>query len=156
MTRQEAIEVLKHTIAYESGFAEAKQMAIEALEKEPSEDCISREYILGEAFMSDEYNRETQSFDLPVVSVSDIEDAPSVVPSCQKNRQVEREEGEWELASDNDGEYGVCSLCGNDADFTHYGKAYHYCPNCGAKMKGAEDGWISGSAITTTAEEDKE
>ena len=31
MTREEAIEVLKKTIAYESDFAEAKRMAIEAL-----------------------------------------------------------------------------------------------------------------------------
>ena len=31
MTREEAIQVLKRTIAYESDFAEAKQMAIEAL-----------------------------------------------------------------------------------------------------------------------------
>ena len=36
MTREEAIEVLHHTIAFESGFAEAKRMAIEALEKEPN------------------------------------------------------------------------------------------------------------------------
>ena len=31
MTREEAIQVLKKTIAYESDFAEAKRMAIEAL-----------------------------------------------------------------------------------------------------------------------------
>lgn len=36
MTKQEAIEILHHTIAFEGGFAEAKRMAIEALEKEPS------------------------------------------------------------------------------------------------------------------------
>ena len=58
---------------------------------------------------------------------------------CQKERIggliADRAEGEWELASDNDGEYGICSICGNDTDFTHYGKPYHFCPNCGAKMK---------------------
>lgn len=56
---------------------------------EVSEDCISREYILGEAFMSDEYNRETKSFDLPVVSVRDIENAPSVVPTADNLSAVE-------------------------------------------------------------------
>ena len=35
MTRIEAIEILKDVIAYESDFAEAKQMAIEALEQIP-------------------------------------------------------------------------------------------------------------------------
>ena len=63
---------------------------------EVSEDCISREYILGEAFMSDEYNRETKSFDLPVVSVRDIEDAPSVVPTTEQSSMV----GEWIVADD--------------------------------------------------------
>ena len=42
--------------------------------------------------------------------------------------------GEWELCEDADGEYGVCSVCGTDADFSHYGLAYPFCPNCGASM----------------------
>lgn len=28
-----------------------------------------------------------------------------------------------------------CSLCG----FAHFGMEYNYCPNCGAKMKGADN-----------------
>ena len=47
MTRARAVEILKSTIAYDSDFAEAKQMAIEALEQEPtaeySSDVISRQ-----------------------------------------------------------------------------------------------------------------
>ena len=39
MTRARAIEILKNTLAYDSDFAEAKQMAIEALEKEPIIHC---------------------------------------------------------------------------------------------------------------------
>ena len=46
--------------------------------------------------------------------------------------------GEWEICEDSDGLYGVCSECGQDADFTHYWKAYCYCPNCGAKMESEE------------------
>lgn len=54
MTREEAVKILKSTLAYDSDFAEAKQMAIEALEREPCDkrteertethacDCISR------------------------------------------------------------------------------------------------------------------
>ena len=34
MIREEAVEILKSTLAYDSDFAEAKQMAIEALEQE--------------------------------------------------------------------------------------------------------------------------
>ena len=115
---------------------------------EVSEDCISREYVeeqlqqieditaMAHIDLGEDPYDETGEITMPISTVRKIfKDAPSVVPSCQKNRQVERAEGEWELASDNDGEYGICSLCGNDADFTHYGKPYHYCPNCGAKMK---------------------
>ena len=46
----------------------------------------------------------------------------------------EPKRGEWEMCEDADGEYGVCSVCGSDADFSHYGKPYSYCPNCGAYM----------------------
>lgn len=97
---------------------------------EVSEDCISREYILGEAFASDEYNRETKSFDLPVVSVRDIEDAPSVVPTNEQSSMV----GEWIVADDESVLFTVykCSRCGK----VHAHSPHNYCPNCGAKMKG--------------------
>ena len=52
---------------------------------------------------------------------------------------ADRPTGEWEVCKDDDGIYGVCSICGRDADFSHYGIPYKFCPNCGAKMLG-EDG----------------
>ena len=64
--------------------------------------------------------------EVEVAYKSDIDGIPSV--------SAERV-GEWELCKDIDGEYGICSVCGNDADFSHYGKPYHYCPNCGARME---------------------
>lgn len=43
--------------------------------------------------------------------------------------------GHWsDVIYDVDGEYVICSCCGNDADISHYGEPYPYCPNCGAKM----------------------
>ena len=47
---------------------------------------------------------------------------------------ADRPSGEWEFCKDEDGVYGICSVCGNDADFSHYGKPYAYCPSCGAYM----------------------
>ena len=43
--------------------------------------------------------------------------------------------GHWEMCEDADGLYGICSVCEVDADFRHYGIAYKWCPNCGAKME---------------------
>lgn len=51
-----------------------------------------------------------------------------------KALEQEPKTGHWEMCEDADGIYGVCDICGTDADFTHYGEAYPYCPNCGAKM----------------------
>lgn len=47
--------------------------------------------------------------------------------------------GEWDIQYDMDGKYGICSVCGMDTDFTHYGKAYKICPHCGADMRESED-----------------
>lgn len=52
-----------------------------------------------------------------------------------KALEQEPKTGHWEMCEDADGIYGVCDICGTDADFTHYGKAYPYCPNCGAKTE---------------------
>ena len=52
MNKTEAVKILKSTLAYDSDFAEAKQMAIEALEQEPtaeySSDLISRQDAMNE------------------------------------------------------------------------------------------------------------
>ena len=93
---------------------------------EVSEDCISREWLLSKVYDMDNDNL--------VVDLKDIEDAPSVVPS--------RAEGEWvgyEIPSE-------CSVCGHHWDeyvsgqeLWHDGSVPNFCPNCGAKMKGADD-----------------
>lgn len=49
--------------------------------------------------------------------------------------------GHWiDPRTDVDGMYEFCSVCGEDADITHYGKHFAYCPNCGAKMDEEADG----------------
>ena len=67
-----------------------------------------------------------------VVDLTDIENAPSVVPTTEKSSIV----GEWIYTSDQSGYIGnpveKCSVCG-----VEYEQApFNYCPNCGAKMKG--------------------
>lgn len=56
---------------------------------------------------------------------------------------VEREKGKWELSPDSS--EGACTIC----NYKIYGKKYYgrywivpynFCPNCGADMRGEDDG----------------
>ena len=95
---------------------------------EVSEDCISREDFLKtiDDNVSHQYSDtyETYGLDLWALFVRMVKNAPSVVPS--------RAEGEWKLTINDDYRCTACGL------ITSYYKA-NYCPNCGAKMKGADD-----------------
>ncbi len=48
-------------------------------------------------------------------------------------------EGTWDILSDDDGIYGICSVCQQASDFSHYGVAFDFCPNCGADMRGVSE-----------------
>ena len=66
---------------------------------------------------------------------------PTIEDTMSAN-SVDRPQGEW-IVSDKD---SVCSVCGKDEaeficgteDWYGYGLS-KYCPNCGARMKGADD-----------------
>lgn len=98
----------------------AYKMAIKALEQQPCEDCISREEVqdLISRWLSDYLLDETREA-LETINYK-VGDMPSVKP--------ERPKGKW--INDN------CSICG-------YGvrpwNNTPYCPNCGAKMGGADE-----------------
>ena len=96
---------------------------------EVSEDCISREWVKGicEAMLDEEMLGHMLGY---------IEDAPSVIPKAK--------EGEWIY-----GEHDVAMCDGYRCDrcdffvpwdyehkFIDFINDYHFCPNCGAKMKG--------------------
>ena len=73
-----------------------------------------------------------------VVSVDDINDAPTVIegivgeiPSADV---APVKHGEWVLNRTLIGDAVVCSECGGKS----YGKLHNYCPNCGAKMDGGK------------------
>ena len=87
---------------------------------EVSEDCISREWVKGicENMLDEEMLGHMLGY---------IEDAPSAVPH--------RAEGEWEVVPRIPLDNYKCSECG-----AYSGVDFNYCPNCGAKMKGASDG----------------
>ena len=70
----------------------------------------------------------------PCKDVQAIMDLPTI---------EERKEGKWindRLVSTNGGTYGVrrCSEC--EAYYQDVGYGWNYCPNCGADMRGEQDG----------------
>lgn len=87
------------------------------------DDLISRKALLEKAWEAD-----TQCGYVQVVDIGDIEDAPAVDAA-----PVVR--GEWiELHEENGHEVGTCSHC------RHVRIVDNYCPNCGAKMNGEDNG----------------
>ena len=69
----------------------------------------------------------------------DFESGKRVMEHLEQMPSAEPKTGEWDLCKDDDGVYGVCSICGCYVDFSLYGRPYKVCPHCGAKMLG-EDG----------------
>lgn len=90
-------------------------------------------------FRSKEFNRETGSFDLPVVPWHDIEDADTIDAAPVVH-------GRWVRANDEQAYFDVEYVCGKcqfvvavSGIGTPILYGYKYCPNCGAKMDAKED-----------------
>jgi hypothetical protein len=138
MTNEEAINELKEASDSEVRYGDIKHhhdevmkrvvafdMAIEALEQQPCEDCISREAV-------DEYITNLLSGYLYDEERTRLEDLTTFIwelPSVQPTRPT----GKWETFVE---DYNKCSKCGEMGKFY---RIYKYCPNCGAKMGESEN-----------------
>lgn len=143
MTREEAakicqsIKFILENSDYTEAVEEALDMAIEALEQEPtaeySSDVISRQAVIDtiESWLScDDYSKGERN--IMRVTQSVLYDLPSVTPKPII--------GQWlEVIDDTDSSgrkknwHYKCSICGNED--SGWGE-YNYCPICGAEMKG--------------------
>ena len=84
----------------------------------------------GEVFCSDcEWKDQCENV------VCDVKAMPTIDPESL------RPQGEWinwgKSGTPTYENYGTCSVCHEDAEI--YTEHRNYCPNCGAKMKGAKD-----------------
>lgn len=135
VTREEAIERIKiHKRVHEMNepgairISEALDKAIEALEQESCEDCISRQAMLDMAttIQTDDFSGNEI---IEVVTVEEIKELPSVTPQPKVGRWINHSDDLFPEESTR-----KCSECGHE-QFTVWLIDDKYCPNCGAKME---------------------
>jgi hypothetical protein len=97
---------------------EAYDMAIEALEQKPCEDCINRQAAI-EAVKQAIYNHDS--------AIMRLTDLPPVTPQPKTGRWMHPYESD--IACE-------CSECHIQMPIT---KDFNYCPNCGTKMEVTAD-----------------
>ena len=147
MTRQKAIKKLQERkVEYLdewvdfSGIAEAYDMAIEALEQELNEDCISRAKAIEEVNMLPNTDKGySDTYDKAYI-VSVLEKLPSVVPQEKIGRWVKVSgyatpggDPVWECSECGKGRhvYGI-EASSYQRDVSN--QQWVACPNCGARM----------------------
>lgn len=131
MTREESSFYLANMDRryMEDGMSEALDMAIEALEQEPSTDAVSRQAILDCKYsISDDEIGERKY----VVDVTDIVELPPVTPKPKIGHWIDKDT------------YLECNRCGCLAPHTEFADAIfwkrsNYCPDCGARMESEDE-----------------
>ena len=116
MTREEALKVLD-TIPTIGEQVDALDMAIEALEKEPCDDAISRQAVIDEMGDTnmDIYTEEVKDF---------VRSLPPVIPQTKAGRWI------FDAFDEMLNKHYYCSECKSmGVDY------WDFCPNCGAKME---------------------
>ena len=124
MTREERenainfLKIYRNEELYTEECRNAHKMAIEALQKEPCEDAISRQAVLaiaGDSCLDLDSYEDTREF------CDEIKALPPVTPHPKMGRWIEH--------FDESGKWYECDQCHTD-----WGGSVNYCPNCGAKM----------------------
>ena len=103
---------------------DALQNAIKALEQEPCGDCISRQAVINaiKNYASMLWEKYYEQFPESTI-LEMIQELPSVTPQPKVGRWIYHD---GYIPYKNE-----CSECGK-----RFGTDFHYCPNCGADMRG--------------------
>ena len=137
MTNEEALSILHcpDTVGglYSEKYGEALGMAMEALKKEPCEDCISRHAVLEQLNAYCKNNCKYTEAEQDVMCracdtgscIELIEDVPSVAPARPKSEWIPVSErlpewGERVLTIDNDGDYEINHIMDDEYDEWFY------------------------------------
>ena len=105
----------------ESHCFEVKRMAIQALEQEPCEDCVSRQVVLNMMQMRMGAKELYKA----------VYDLPPVTPTRKKGKWIDIMVGDMPAQA--------CDQCNTFYPLAYTGGGHKYCPNCGAEMEGEEE-----------------
>lgn len=144
MTNEEAIKEIQDASDYEVRHGdvehhyedimrrvEAFEKAVNALQKEPCEDAVSRQAVLD--LIDSDWKYE--GLEMGVANL------PSVTPQQKTGRWISHSEHceMNNLRPSGLGCYFWCSKCDCGIDYKYFHMVnYNYCPHCGADMRGAE------------------
>ena len=145
MTREEAIKILSNhemiDVMWDKA-DEALNMAIDALEQQPCEDCISRKASI-EA-MNKLFNQDCEDYGCEIPecfpayrAIEELEMLPSVQPIRPKGEWIRWYEIiKYENYEEHD-PHCKCSKCNCEVD-SYSSQFINFCPTCGADMRGTE------------------
>ena len=98
---------------------------------------IDADVLLGKLSRMIDYCRK----DSKVNGLAALFEVGDAIMDCKTVDAVEVVQGYWSKANNRQKSYiRVCSVCGKEAYFCGKGCSYKYCPNCGARMDGEENG----------------
>ena len=131
MTREEATAYFKDMNECTYGNVEPIQIAIKALEKEPCDDCISREAV-------EKITWEESSYIDPINALTEVREKVRALPPVTPQQKV----GKWIESKGYDvrDHFYSCSECGRHINLICGARLadYPYC-HCGAKMEVSEN-----------------
>jgi hypothetical protein len=141
--KEQTISNLKKLKSFHNGsFGADIERAIQALEQEPCEDCVSRNHMIDviKGKIADvprnangTYQRDNGMFVNGLHRALELVlNAPSIAPS--------RPQGEWEIFRDCEGKTRVCicKICGHKTGKYQWTNP-NFCENCGARMNGGDE-----------------
>lgn len=140
MTRQEAVEWFKlmQEKFENTKYADALNMAIKALEQEPSEDCISRQAAIdGVKTLHDvawkNWHEPTLSANVVLDMIKELPSAQLFTAEAYELGRADRPKGHWIDTEFLKLKECLCCHC-------RWGmydvEDFDFCPNCGADMRG--------------------
>jgi rubrerythrin len=113
--------------------------ALESAQPEPCEDAVSRQRLLSDlkelTAAWGKYPVMAEQIKGVETAIRYVETIPSVTPERKRGKWIEEDDG-W------DGVFWRCSECNESfylVDGTPVDNEYHFCPNCGADMRGEQN-----------------